>query len=89
MAKTAAERKAEQRRKLKESGKYEEFRKSETNRQKTARNKRKKEMTAMEKEEKKKEEMRQYREKTSEKTFQFCPSKPAFKSKSSYGKSYV
>ena len=38
MAKAATERKAEQRRKLRESGKYEEFHKSETNRQKIARN---------------------------------------------------
>lgn len=92
MAKTPAERKAEQRRKLKESGKYEEFRKSETNRQKIARNKRKKDMTAMEKEikrKKKREVMRQYREKSRLKQLSDSvksPSKPIFKSKSSYGK---
>lgn len=50
MAKTPAERKAEQRRRLKESGKYEDFRKSETNRQKIARNKRKQDITAKERE---------------------------------------
>lgn len=46
MAKTPAE----QRRRLKESGKYENFRKSETNRQKIARNKRKQDITAKERE---------------------------------------
>ncbi|GFT72027.1 hypothetical protein NPIL_508411 [Nephila pilipes] len=87
--KTTTERKAEQRGRLKESRKCDEFRKSETKRQKLARNKRKSAITAAEKETKrirKRVEMRKYCKKCLQRKLSVTSPPITFKSKSSYGK---
>ena len=70
MGKTAAERKKEQRDRLKASGNYESFKKRESKKQKERRNKKKRTMTIEQKEAlkvKKREEMRRYRAKKAQK----------------------
>lgn len=101
MAKSAAQRKKEQRARLISSGRYEEFRKRETNKQNVLRRKKKEKMSVEEHEtlrRNKREEMRKYREKKLEalmlhphshpSTSAVTPSK-LLKSRSAYGKTVV
>lgn len=99
MGKTAAERKKEQRERLKVNGNFKSFKEKESKKQKERRSKNKKAMTIEEKEAlkvKKREEMRRYRTKKAQKivkdaqaaSFNSNSDSPrkAFKSPASYGK---
>ena len=100
MAKSAAERKREQRERLKASGKFQSFKENESKKQKSRRIEKKKSMTIVDKEAlqvKKREEMRKYRMKKSmrdasenQSSTSFDPNsdspRKAFKSPMSFGK---
>lgn len=99
MGKTAAERKKEQRERLKASGNFESFKENESKKQKERRRTKKRTMTIEKKEAlkvKKREEMRRYRAKKAQKVVKDAQStsfnsssdspRKAFKSPASFGK---